>query len=59
MRLDADPQRDAQVDGLFIGETELFTELMDPDLCCHVRDGPFVGETSAKPQWMNRVKRTL
>ena len=31
-----------EVECLFVGEAELFGELMDPDLSCHVRVQPFV-----------------
>jgi hypothetical protein len=42
MALEADAQTDAKVDRLFVREAELFGELMDPDLTCHVRGEPFV-----------------
>jgi hypothetical protein len=42
MALDANAENIAQVNRLFIREAELFSELMDPDLSCHVRGEPFV-----------------
>jgi hypothetical protein len=35
MTLDADAERDGEVECLFVGEAELACELMDPDLACH------------------------
>src|SRR5204862_1815750 len=45
MALHPDPERDGEVESLFVGEAELFGELMDPDLSCHVRVQPFVGRS--------------
>ena len=42
MALHADPERDAEVESLLVRQAELFGELMDPDLSCHVRVQPFI-----------------
>lgn len=34
--LHSDAECYREVEGLFVGEAELFGELMDPDLACHV-----------------------
>jgi hypothetical protein len=42
MALDADAERDREVERLLVGEAELLGELVHPDLACHVRVQPFV-----------------
>ena len=41
LRLDADAEREAHVECLFVRETELFGELVNPDLACHLLGSTF------------------